>query len=606
MPTAEEKLRLDIEVSYDDEDLDRLEQGLESVDRSIADTGNGRRDVEVDVDAAVTDAIAELEALNASVKSIEDEITIDADVDDGVGGGVAAPSGGELATSGGRPDLSDRVDAGLESDVLNRMPEAVAEGFRDVADDDVTRTTTVLPNRGAGGTFGVSGGSVFDDERGAELMDLFLGDDANDDPSPFTNLRKEGSDLADQFLESQFTIESFHKIFAAMVPLAVVLMPAAISAVAGLAGAAIAAGVALAGLGGLAIGGMMLTPDGQLDTQPVTERLGKIFDEYVNELEPVMRELAPLGEFAFDQFASMAAPLAEASTRLYALDDTFRSVVSYVTGAVPSLVASGAAFATTLMPQLSAIATFLSNTDFLGFFVAQISRLDLVLGVLGRSLAEIIPALVLLSEGFLITVSALTGLFGMVSLLANAFPRLTTAVGVLTSALLVGLTVTTIYTLALGVTETALWGNVTAFGAAAKGALLAAGGYAKVAASAVLAAIGIEATTLSVIALYSALTLGLVAVGAMSGAFDNLKESIFGASNALKQFNKLKGDSFGGVGPGDIGTPSGGGGYGSGGGGGNSYTTVIDQNGRDSAARQQYASSYERDRAQHVDSIFGG
>ena len=719
MATENEKLQLDVEVNFNDDDaLDRLESGLESVDREIAETGSGREKVDIDIDIdGVTQAVTEVQSLNAALESLDDKtVNVDVDKDAINAGGVNAGDG--IATSGGRRDLShlDAQAIAREEGVAGVMNEAVADAVRNrndltpqlvetafedagiELDDDVleelTTATTANPPTHFDAPFGQGTGNA-DERRVGNLFEIFdAAEEANDilrndierrekeldtdiefdqdsfnqvfadildnsdfrvenigeiDPDdtlqPFNDpnrglaaegiqgvssvdllqaqraqpefddrqqggflkqLRRQTDDIAKEFVDFEFTIESFHKIFAAMVPLVVAFvgaLPAAISAVAGLATAALTAAGGLAVLGGLALGGMMLTPSGQLSTEPLMERLRGLFDTFLTEFEPVMRQFEGLAIGAFDQFEQMLGPLAQASTTLTVLEDEFNAVLSTITGGLPRAVQTMAAFAEATAPVLGMVLGQLMSADVLTFFIQQLSRLEPVIFVLIGSLKELIPAIVIVSEGFLLTVTVLSSFAAILSTVINRFPILGQLLGFAASLVLILASATTIASLATMAYNTALIQEIATLYAAAKAHLIANSAVAKwiagqiaAAKAAIASALGISATTAAVVALIGALTLGVGALAAASSGFLDLRDSIGLANAELEKFNELT--------PGDVDT---GGQLGVNGrsprGGGNSYTTVIDANGQDAAARQQYSESYER---QHVDSVFGG
>jgi hypothetical protein len=116
-----------------------------------------------------------------------------------------------------------------------------------------------------------------------------------------------------------------------------------------------------------------------------------------------------------------------------------------------------------------------------------------------------------------------------------------------------------------------------------------------------VAKFGIVGLTLAVVALTSAITLGLAGVISFSGAFDDLTGSIMGANSSLREFNKLTGRSSFSSGFDGPGNP-----IGQAGGQGSNYdVSVVSDGDKDRAARSAYTSSYELKQREQTNSIFG-
>jgi len=347
-----------------------------------------------------------------------------------------------------------------------------------------------------------------------------------------TVLKRESKDLIGEFRDAEFTIEEFHKIFAAAVPILatfIAAIPAAVSAMAALATSAIAAAGGLAALGGLAIGGMMLTPSGQLSTAPLMERLRGLFDTFLTEFEPVMRQFEGLAIGAFNQFEQMLGPLANAASTLTILKDEFNAVLGAITGGLPRAVQTMGAFAEVTAPVLGMVMGQLFRADVLTFFVEQLNRLAPTIFTLIASVKQLLPALVILSEGALMVVTSLLGLGTLVASLINTFPILGRAIGGVLSLLAVYVGIATAAKLATdSFAISLLRGAITGI----QNAIFALTGYN----ISMLAATALTATLAGI------LTLGLApALGFVSGGFLDLSDSISLANSELEKFNRLTG-----------------------------------------------------------------
>jgi len=214
------------------------------------------------------------------------------------------------------------------------------------------------------------------------------------------------------------------------------------------------------------------------------------------------------------------------------------------------------------------------------------------LWILGLAFAEILPAVIRLSQGFLLMSSIILGLVGMVAWLVNTFRVLAPVIGLVIGLYATLITASTLYSI---VTASAI---KTMVRFAASLVMRLAPALQTAIANLIGYTISTEAAYWATVALISAVTLGVGAVSALAGGFGLLDSNIKDATKSLRKFangsNALGSTYF------NSGSVTGGG-YGS------AYrdnsTTIIQAGDRDSAARQQYSSSYERQ--QHVDNVFG-
>ena len=303
-----------------------------------------------------------------------------------------------------------------------------------------------------------------------------------------------------------------------------------------------------------------------------------------------MRQFEGLAIGAFDQFEQMLGPLSEASMSLTLLEDEFGGMISVITDGLPRAVQTMAAFAEVTEPVLSMVLGQLMSSNVLTFFTGQLARMQPLIFVLIGSLKQLLPAIVRISEGALFVVTTMMAVASAFAIIINRVPLLGQLIGAVASVMAVLVSISTTAYLVNLALQKSLLGTAVSF--------------IKTKFAALAASYGIGAATLAVVALTAALTFGLsAALTAVSGGFIDFADSIGLANSELKSLNNgVK--RFNELTPGDVGT---GGQLGVNGrsprGGGNSYTTVIDANGQDAAARQQYSESYER---QHVDSVFGG
>jgi hypothetical protein len=389
----------------------------------------------------------------------------------------------------------------------------------------------------------------------------------------------------------QFTIAAFNQVLVSVFPALlsfVGAIPAAIVALGGLAAAAITAMAALGAVGVLGLGGMALQGNGELDIQPIMNRLQSIFDAFITAFTPLMKTFVAPVKNAFNTIEALADPLAQAASGLTAFQSLFNDTLATVAQGLPSFTAKLVAFGQAAIPILRGFIQFVNNTDFIGFFAEQLQRASGSIFLIIESVKQLVPFIINLSQGFLFVASVILGAISIIATLANFFPRLTGVIGAVIGALLLLVTVTTLYSI------------VTA-SSAVKAGLAFAGSLLKSAGAAIIAKFGIVGLTLAVVALTSAITLGLAGVISFSGAFDDLTGSIMGANSSLREFNKLTGRSSFSSGFSGPGSPIGQ----TGGQGSNYDVSVVSDGDKDRAARSAYASSYELKQREQTNSIFG-
>lgn len=729
----EEELRLDVFASYDDDDLERLEDDLENVDDAIAASGKGNREVNIDVDTDAIIAAGELEALDEVIESVDDDVEIDvetdtddatelfneieSDIDDTIDNIDDLLSALENADSKTSTDSADALrptpteNAGIVAegqdpfeaptlardrlDAVNELQERLSEATK--TDEDLTEETNnilrerllkrsekdplksdlteegVAQNIAAEGTGADAQRSLdsaletiedtdeneessrsrvqdsFEMNTFSDIVDTFkdrLDEDSETIQNVFRSSENEDDDTdgfqtkdLDEIIDVdidgfesdidrqlnkiqstdrgssrnfakakrsffnqideiggglksfQFTIAAFNQTLVSVFPALlsfVGAIPAAIVALGGLAAAAITAMGALGAIGILGLGGMALQGNGELDIQPILNRLQSIFDAFITAFTPLMKTFVAPVKNAFNTIEALADPLAQAASGLTAFQSLFNDTLATVAQGLPSFTAKLVAFGQAAIPILRGFIQFVNNTDFIGFFAEQLQRASMSIKIIIESVKQLLPFIINLSQGFLLVASVILGTISIIAAIANHFPLLTAAIGAVIGALLLLVTVTTIYTL---ITSSSAISAAVGFAAS----------LLKTAGAAIIAKFGIVGLTLAVVALTSAITLGLAGVISFSGAFDDLTGSIMGANSSLREFNKLTGRSSFSSGFSGPGNP-----IGQTGGQGNKYNVTVNSGGdKDNAARSAYTSSYELKQREQTNSIFG-
>jgi len=180
------------------------------------------------------------------------------------------------------------------------------------------------------------------------------------------------------------------------------------------------------------------------------------------------------------------------------------------------------------------------------------------------------------------------GTIATIAAIANHFPLLTAAIGAVIGALLLLVTITTLYTL---ITSSSAISAAIGFAAS----------LLKTAAAAVVA----QTSLLGLVGLLLPLTILAAAIAGdfinLSSIFDDLTGSIMGTNDSLRQFHKLTGRSSFSSGFSGPGSP-----IGQTGGQGSTYdVSVVSDGDKDRAARSAYTSSYELKQREQTNSIFG-
>jgi len=610
----QERLELTSAVEAENHDkLDDLAKSLEDVDTALRDAGSDSSDeVKINVDVeGIGDTLTQLEALEDRLDSIEDHdisfggTTVPEPETPGDGGdtdpGTAMTSGGIRRYDEIDPDAF--TPAGVEiggfstpnavDDERSRELMVVLDGDEeqfspfDVGQHDGSDTIQMERNTGlaAEGLGGELGAEIIEAQR--EAMEM------RDDETLLESL--DGAEK--EFKDIRFTMGQFHDIIAALIPLAGVFigaMPAAITSIVALGGAALAAAGALAGIGALGAMGLSLQQSGELSMEPLNEMFNDVGGAFVDAFAPLSMTFAPLIRDAATELETLMGPLATAASGLQMFTDEFSAVTRLAGNALPSIVSMSLRFADAVMPVLAGIGQFLVQKDIFGFMANQLATALPQLIQLGVSFAQILPAIIRISQGFLVFATAIIFAVDAMSRVINAIGILGPIIGGLISLYLGLITASTIYSI---VTANAI-SAIVRFAAALVVKL------APAIAKGITFLTGYTLTTwqayAATVALIGALTLGVGAVAAMSGGFAALNSNIGDATKNLRNFAKTSN----GIGSTNLGAS--GSGFGSGSRSGfyqDNSTTVIQAGDRDSAARQQYASEHERQ--QHLDSVFG-
>lgn len=539
MAVPDERLVLEASVVDDFTDtLNDLSEQLLEVDRLASQTvENIHADVEID------EALRDLGTLEGAMEAVDDDVDIGASTD--LDAGTAMASGGGATADGGGG--SSGV---LGADDLDRFREAFGEAF-----DPSAVFSDRQPQRGIDLLGGGVGDFIDQDEALSQILDGdldvdvledFAGLDPDDTLDALDELQEAGvtnlpTGLTDRFRNLELKMGDFFRIFAALIPLLAVFigaLPAAISGIVALGGAALAAAGALAGVGGLALLSGVLTQSGEVDATQLTERIEELFDEATAELGPVAQQYAPLLDESFQTIEDTIAGIADRA-------DVFRRVVGDAEGAlqyleetVPVAMADIVRFGDAAMPIIAGVIREAGNMGILRGLADLIVRLTPLLATMTKFFIGALPAVIQLSEGFLKVATVIGGVIYAVGWLIDVVPYAGQAIGLVTGALLTLVSVTALYTVAtsgamaavLGLTKSILGVAAAFIGKYTWGVFLAT-----VETYGLTTALYGAAVAAGV--LIGVLTLGLgVVLPKISGGFTDLSSDIDTATSSLESF----------------------------------------------------------------------
>lgn len=360
-------------------------------------------------------------------------------------------------------------------------------------------------------------------------------------------------------LPTDISMSDLYNALAKVIPVLLTFVgaiPAAITALAGLATAAVAAGGALLAVGGLALaGGALALGEGNMTAG--FKELRKILK---NDIMPVVRTLGRMfDDLFFDMlngFEEFMQSIGRHATVLTRLKDDVRSLAGFVIDVVPPALAMLVRLGDAFMPLFAMFGEWLQmNFDnlLIGLVTATRRALPLVAS-LAQSFIQILPLVFNLSMGFLYVATAITNLLGMFANFLQWLGPIGTAIGVLIGGLLtfvtLGYLATTVYLALAGTLGGAL---LSAIGSA----ITALWTYAT---SSVTAAVATATLSVAVLGLISVLTIGLAPIiGSLAGGFLGLSGNISKATKSLKNFENMRGGLSGqGLGVGGGMSPTGG------------------------------------------------
>jgi len=408
---------------------------------------------------------------------------------------------------------------------------------------------------------GLFGGGIQADNAG-ELMDFmdFRGgaDSRNRRPvfKALRSVRESMEDAVESLSEFDLRMSDIHNMLARIVPLLFVFIgaiPAAVTAILGLAAAAVSAGAALLALGGFGALGFGMA-GGEFDMERLSNAFSDLRDDFLDTFAPLANELQPLFEDALSGLEDFFDAVANQGDALLALEDEARGFGGFLMAFVPNMLRTMAALVEGMAGVFGDIGGFLRNnlTSVVETLLELTVQIMPVLAQLAQTIGGMLPALVRMSTGFLQILNVLFILIG-------AFFRLTSALGI--SARGFGIVVSAALTAATAI----LLARTAVLSLVYQGFLTMAGAVysyvvpatATIVSAFTSSAVATYVLTAAIASLITLLTLGagvaLIGMATSAAAkFTSLAGSVGDATSSLKEFrsvqNGLGDDGFGSAG----------------------------------------------------------
>lgn len=492
------------------ENLDDLEEQLLKIQ------GQHEQMNPLDVDAAVAEAIGDLQALKAVQSSIDENMTVDVD------------------TEWEQKQIFGNLETDKET-MWQLFGIQTGEGLWQ--DNPFEGPEWEAGTRDRHGNFNAAPGLWAEGAGGDVAKDLVQAQrDAWDMDGPGDSRFKPLTDAIEQFKDLRLSMGLFMNILASLIPLVGVFvgaLPAAIGGIAALGAAALAAAAGLYGLVGLGLLGMATT-GGEFNFAKLQARIQEVLDSFLSAFAPIGDSLEPLMEDIFTNLEMLFFDVAMRMRQLMSLTDEARRGMNMLMGAIGPTLEQTVMLAEAALPLLLTVAQKLGEIDIFNIIADLIAETAPLIFYMASAIGRSLPAIYNLSRGFLTVSAALVGVFsGMVQLL-NVVPFLAEGFGILIGLTLTAITASALYSLAMSSVAT----RVLAVAAGLFQSLIP-GLYSTIAAE-----YGATVATLS-LASAAALLLGILTFGlapmlaGISSHFSILGDDISTATDELRSFSRM-------------------------------------------------------------------
>lgn len=539
----------------DDEDVNiDVEADLAEAFAEIQEVRAAARDedLDIDTDAHVASAIAKINSVRAALASVDSHKTVDIDIDDDSSLFGAATEewhekqifGDTTADPAEMWDMFNYFDRSQArqtptggtflSDTLAQSDENPFRGTDRERDINIEGPANFRAAPGLLAEGPADDVAVDLVQAQSEAADIFDREEERDEGmTPGERLREAFKD----FKQLRLSMGMFMNLMASLLPILGVFagaLPAAIAGVAALGAAALAAAAAMYGIAGLGV--MALAMEGgewdfqalKEDVQGLIRTFMDAFGPLANAIEPMMLDLMGNVQMAMFGVAQHMRPLLD-------LTDEARGAFNTLLGLVGPFAEDTIRFAEAVMPVFEMLGDIGMNIDMyavLGDILAK--TLPLLAGI-ASMIGNALPMIYDISLGFLAVATAVTYLITGFLRLIDIVPFAGQLLGYLTGITLSLLTATALYSLATGTLVSRL------------GALVvAAGKYVAAMITKIWVTYGATAAVGALVAsltvLLGILSLGIIPIiGGVSSQFSVLGSDIKDATGSLRAFNKEAG-----------------------------------------------------------------
>jgi hypothetical protein len=414
--------------------------------------------------------------------------------------------------------------------------------------------------------------SMEDISAGIDLRGGLLGD--SEMGREIQQFARKISNARDEISEFNLRMTDMHNMLARLVPLLLVFIgavPAVVTALVGLAAAAVAAGSALLAIAGFGAMGVAME-GGEFNMQNLTDVLEEIQRDFLDAFAPLANRLEPLFRDAADAMTLFFNAVAQQGDALMELTDEARAFGQFMMDWVPDVLASMAAMAEAFAPVFGAMGDALQDAQVLRTLTELAMEVMPAISQMTDIIISAIPYIVKMSIGFalvsnqIMNVLSVLGSFlrmlgispEMLGIVVGSMLALASAVA-LTNTILSSFVATTLasaissmYFFFLTLVRT--WSAMTAFATTAIGkAIISLYNFIATAITASGSMYGLGTSILfstqalaAFLTLASLGTLGAILVPmALSAAesFTSLGSSIQGATSALKEYDRVAGQT---------------------------------------------------------------
>lgn len=329
-------------------------------------------------------------------------------------------------------------------------------------------------------------------------------------------------------------MSQFYDILASLIPVLlnfVMALPAAITGMLTLAGAAVSAAVALSTIGALGLMGVAASRGGDL-SEGFESILSELKSAFMDSILPVAREFEGIALDGLAGLKQLFDDLRPVLSSFTMLNDEARAFGGYLLDNTPALMGVFRDLTEAFSPLLGQFGQWLEGANLVEGFVDATEEATPALMFIGSTLVQILPALVDFSQGFLMVTGAIMGVVGAVSWLMDMVPGLLTGLGILIGTILTVVSAIATWTAVQLMLSTVV---VPQFLSGMSASVMALNGYI----TSMLAAIGVTGTFATVLKA-TGIGILLAGIGMLASKFDGFNSNVQEATRSLKEFGDVQ------------------------------------------------------------------